>query len=246
MSSGFRDQCLRFLRWLTTTRGWISTAGLIGVIVLGVFGALHLQNSFTTLSNPRALISFVEGFGIAAPIVFISLVAIQVLVSPVPGQIFAIAGGFLFGTIYGTLYSMVGLILGSYIAFMLSRRFGRGFVSRVVGDDRLERFDQLIGDRAVGILFIAFLVPGLPDDVLCFVGGVTNIKTRQFLLVSIFGRLPSYLLISFLGHELYEANYVSAIMIAFILIAIGIVSYRYRDVILRRVRSGIIRPNQRD
>lgn len=71
--------------------------------------------------SPEAIRGLLTGFGIWAPLIFIGLQALQVVISPIPGEATGVLGGFLFGTWIGALYSTLGLMLGSALAFGLSR-----------------------------------------------------------------------------------------------------------------------------
>jgi uncharacterized membrane protein YdjX (TVP38/TMEM64 family) len=53
-----------------------------------------------------------ERIGILAPLAFVALQIVQVILAPIPGQTLAGGGGYLFGTLWGTVYSMIGVVLG--------------------------------------------------------------------------------------------------------------------------------------
>lgn len=211
------------LRWLAV------------LVALFAVGAFALDRYAPALSDPAALRAYVEGFGIWAPVVFVCLQAAQVVVAPVPGQVVVLLGGYLFGTVAGVTYSLVGATLGSAVAFWLARRYGRRYVERVVTESTLARFDRLTRNNAVPALFVAFLVPGLPDDVLCFVGGLTEVPIRRLVAVAALGRLPSFLLVSVIGGELAGGRVAVAVVLAAALVAVAGLSYLLRDRLLGRL-----------
>ncbi|AQL42289.1 hypothetical protein BV210_05980 [Halorientalis sp. IM1011] len=185
-------------------RRFVAAAALLVLAVAGLW--LFVREYLPILTDSGALRRFVEEWGVFAPVVFVAVQAIQVVVAPIPGQVTAFASGYLFGSVLGTVYSMVGVTIGSAIAFWLSRRYGRPFVASVVRDDLLARFDGFVDEAGTVSLFLIFLVPGLPDDVLCFVGGLTDIDLWKLVTISFLGRLPAYVLVNVSGSGLAEEN----------------------------------------
>jgi uncharacterized membrane protein YdjX (TVP38/TMEM64 family) len=104
-----------------------------------------------------------------------------------------------------------------------------------VTESTLARFDRLTRNNAVPALFVAFLVPGLPDDVLCFVGGLTEVPIRRLVAVAALGRLPSFLLVSVIGGELAGGRVAVAVVLAAALVAVAGLSYLLRDRLLGRL-----------
>ena len=154
-----------------------------GLAVAGVLLGPHLA----FLTDARAVRTFVRGYGVWAPVVLIALQAVQVVAAPVPGQVLAVVAGYLFGAWWGTLYNMIGITIGSTVAFWLSRRYGRAYVEDIVHEGALERFDAIGDDYARPALFFLFLIPGLPDDVICFAGGLTDIPLWQLVVLAVVG-----------------------------------------------------------
>jgi uncharacterized membrane protein YdjX (TVP38/TMEM64 family) len=203
------------------------------VAVAGLLVATTLvRPHLSLLTDATALQAFVDRFGPWAPLVVIALQAAQVVLAPVPGQFLAVVAGYLFGPWWGTVYNMVGITIGSTAAFWLSRRFGRSYVEGVVDADALARFDAVGDDYARPALFVAFLVPGLPDDVLCFAGGLTTVPLWQLVVIAVVGRTPAFFLANVLGGFLGSDRIGAALAFAALLVAASAVGYRNRDRLL--------------
>lgn len=190
------------------------------------------------LVEPAALRAFVRSFGPLAPLAFVAVQALQVVVAPVPGHVVAFTGGYLFGTVAGTAYSLVGVTIGSYVAFALSRRFGRPFVERVLDPDLLASLDAALAERAEATLFVVFLVPGLPDDVVCFVGGLTPVPIRRLVVVALVGRSVGFFVANLAGARLAQARPLEAVALAVLLALASLVGFLKRDALLRRLGAG--------
>ncbi|MDX2776583.1 TVP38/TMEM64 family protein [Streptomyces caniscabiei] len=165
----------------------------------------------------------IESAGIFGPLIFIFMQIIQVVVAPVPGQVAGLIGGYLFGPYLGVLYSIIGATIGFAFVFAVSRKFGRPLVERFFDKKHIEKFDFITKKNGGMALFLIFLLPAFPDDLICYLAGLTKIPIRTLILISIAGRLPGYLLLSFTGNGLTFGNANMIISIATgVLIILGL------------------------
>src|SRR5512135_1354584 len=104
--------------------------------------------------NRERVNTFVRSFGSYAPLVFIGLQILQVLVAPIPGEFTGFLGRYLFGIVPGLIYSTVGLSLGSLFAFLISRRLGISFVRRFMGRELMKKFESFIERQGAFLTFI--------------------------------------------------------------------------------------------
>jgi uncharacterized membrane protein YdjX (TVP38/TMEM64 family) len=180
------------------------------------------------LYDVTAMRQAVESVGPWGPVAFVALQAVQVVVAPIPGSLTAVAGGYLFGW-WGLAFSLVGVTIGSAVAFWLARRFGRPYVERIADTAALERFDAVLGETGDVGVFVVFLVPGLPDDVVCFLAGLTPIRLRRLVGISLVARFPGFLLANSLGTSLATRALPEALVVLAVLVASSVLGYRYRD-----------------
>lgn len=205
---------------------------LLGSILL-IGGVALLRQHLTFLFDAVAVRTFVRGFGMWAPVVLVVLQALQVVLAPIPGQVLAAVAGYLFGPWWGTLYNMIGITIGSTVAFWLSRRFGRAYAERMIADETLETFDAFVARHGLLSLFILFLVPGLPDDALCFVGGLTPIPLWKLVLIAIIGRAPAFFLVNVFGHLIANGDVYEAMALLALIVGLSILGYLNRDHVTR-------------
>ncbi|SEK48605.1 TVP38/TMEM64 family protein [Haloferax larsenii] len=209
------------------------TLVLVSVLVAAaVVGGSLVVERVPILADPRALRAWLLDFGPLAPLAFVGVQILQILVAPIPGQALGFASGYLFGAALGTLYSMIGIVVGTALAVALSRHFGRPYVERVVATDTLDRFDGLVANHGLAVLFLFFLVPGLPDDALCFVAGLTDIPVRRIVAVAAVGRLPGFLLVNIAGSAAADANGPLLAVAIGLLAAASVFGYLYRTQLL--------------
>jgi len=208
---------------------------VLALLFVGV--AVLLRRHVVFLTDADAARAYVRGFGVWAPLVLIALQAIQIVLAPIPGQVLGAVGGYLFGPWLGTLYNMIGITIGSTAAFWLSRRFGRTYVERMIDADALATFDTFVERRGLLSLFVLFLIPGLPDDVLCFVGGLTPIPIRKLVVVAIVGRTPAFFLVNVVG-DLFATGDVGAAVGLLVLVGgLSLLGYLNRERIVRALEG---------
>jgi uncharacterized membrane protein YdjX (TVP38/TMEM64 family) len=163
---------------------------------------------FTSL---RRLEDWVQASGPVAPLVFVAIQVFQVVIFVLPGEVAQIAGGYLFGTWHGTLYSVVGLAIGSGVDFFLARVLGVPFVNALFSSEKVEKLRATLGSPgAKVILFLLFLIPGIPKDALCYVSGLSTLRFRFFIIASMAGRLPGIIGSSLIGSSAADQRWALA------------------------------------
>jgi uncharacterized membrane protein YdjX (TVP38/TMEM64 family) len=128
---------------------------------------------------------------------------------------------------------MIGITIGSTTAFWLSRRYGRAYVEHMIHEDALAEFDSVSDNYVRATLFLFFLVPGLPDDMLCFAGGLTKVPLWQLVVIAVAGRAPAFLLVNVVGGLLGEGQFVAAAALTLVIVVISALGYLNRDRLIR-------------
>ncbi len=189
------------------------------------------------LRDQERIRAWLAGFGLLAPLVSILLNAAQVLLAPVPGQIISLANGYLFGVFWGTVYSMVGLAIGSALAMGIGRWLGRPAVERLVSPDALARWDGVAARRGPLFFFLVFLLPLLPDDVTCFVVGLSPLSIPYVLVLATLGRLPGLVAGSWLGQHAASLSPGGWALLVGATVALALLVLRYQN----RIEAALLR-----
>ena len=175
---------------------------------------------FATLDT---LQSFLLQFGIWTPLVFFLLQLLQIIIAPIPGGTVGLVGGALFGTVGGFLISAAGTAIGSIIVFILAKRFGRPFVVKFVSAELIEKYDHIKESRLNTVLFLIFLFPLFPDDMLCFIAGLSTMPLKTFIIIVLLARTPSVFINNMIGAGIMNDNptqFIIAVSIYAVLIAV--------------------------
>jgi uncharacterized membrane protein YdjX (TVP38/TMEM64 family) len=115
----------------------------------------------------------VAAWGWLAPLVFIGLQALQVIVSPFPGEITGPVGGALFGTMWGLVYSTVGLTIGTLTCFGLGRFWGEPLIRPWLSEHNWSRMNFIVEAEGAILCFILYLIPGFPKDIISYLFGIS-------------------------------------------------------------------------
>ena len=215
-----------------------AVAVLVGYVLFAALLAVGVPRLFPWLADPETVRTTIRATGPLAPLTFLAIQALQVLVAPIPGQLLGFVAGYLFGVVLGTILSVAGATIGGYIAFVIARRYGRPIVERLVTPDAIALFDAVSADHGRLVLFLFFLVPGLPDDAICFLAGVSDIDTRSFLVASVVGRTPGYFLVALAGAQVAEARTTEAVALLVALAVLSTLGYLGRRRLTRRYEDG--------
>jgi len=213
---------------------WAGIVGLTGLFALVIYEyhsqlwllSVRLWNLF---ESHHRLKEFISSFGVYSPLAFILLQVIQVVVAPIPGGAIEFLGGYLFGVWAGMLYSMIGLILGSWLAFSIARIFEKWAVEKFVSPKTMKKFDYLIGHEGLILSFLLFLIPGFPKDALCYILGLTPMHLGIFLIISTIGRIPGTLMATLQGAKAFEHQYKLFLVLSGISALVILVFYIYHE-----------------
>ena len=180
-------------------------------------------------------------WGALAPVIFIGLQALQVIIAPIPGELTGILGGYVFGEWIGLFYSTIGLTLGSVVAFAVGRWLGAHYVQRLVSPDVWRRLGFIVEAEGVILCFVIFLIPGLPKDMACYLFGLSPMPFWVFAVVSTLGRIPGTWILSAQGAHTASGDYVEVILLTALVVALALPLYYYRNRLVEWFRGNQIR-----
>ena len=149
------------------------------------------------IDSVEDLRNYVASFGYLAVVIYIVVNVLQVVLLPIPGFVSIGTGVALFGAFRTSIYSLLGILTGSFIAFFIGRVLGYRVVSWIVGKDNLDKWLKKVKNKDKIVLTFMFLFPFFPDDMLCFIAGLSSMSTGYFIVMIIFCRTISVFLSSY-------------------------------------------------
>ena len=196
-------------------------------IFLDYFGILQ------TFSSVHELKEFILSTKEKGVIIYILIQCSQVIFMPIPAAVICIVGSLIYGPLLSGIYCSIGVLIGSYISFLLGKTFGYRIVSWIVGKDNTEKYSEIIRRRGPVFLVLAFLLPMFPDDILCLIAGITKMKFSTFFWITLITRPIGVLCMSYFSSgELIPFSgwgiYVWGIISVFAII-LSVFIYKYQE-----------------
>lgn len=186
-------------------------AGLavLAVMVLLYVGPLHDLAVQTTkfLMDKEGAREYFQSHQPYSALYFIGLSILQVVLAPIPGELSSFLGGVVFGWLPGFIYGSVGLTIGSLINVTLGRIFERVFLEKIIPARMLDNFESRVERYGLLTVFILFVFPGAPKDIMCYLFGLSRISILKFIIVSSIARMPGTLVLSLQGAKVFEGDW---------------------------------------
>ena len=187
--------------------------------------------------SPRKIKAYILSFKAFGPIIFIILYSLKTLLFMFPVAIFAIISGSLFGFWVGFLYSMIGAFLSATIAFSIGRYLARDFVKKYFS----ERIKTLKKSKIKGFSVVLYLrlIAIIPYDAFGYVVGVTKITYRDFILGTMLGITPEFLIYAYLGNLgiKHDVSLKEKIIFSLALIIIALMIHIIKTIIIKRMKK---------
>jgi len=224
-----------------------AVGGTLAAVVVGWGAWLLLKESgvcqlIARLSTDEAFLKqTLEDLGIWAPLIFIGFQALQVIISPIPGEPVGILGGYLFGVWGGFFYSMIGLTLGSLTCFAIGRWLGVHFVRKLVNPRAWQRIGFIVESEGAIICAVIFAIPGLPKDMTCYLFGVSTIPFWVFAVVSTIARAPHTWVLSKQGAQAASGDYLELLLLTAIVLLVVLPAYYHRNRLTEWLRGKAVR-----
>jgi uncharacterized membrane protein YdjX (TVP38/TMEM64 family) len=233
------DSTRRGGRFLSDRARWVLVAFAVGGVLAAIVWLVVTESPIVRVivrmySDKHFLKDTVAAWGWMAPLVFIAIQALQVVISPIPGEMTGPVGGALFGTLWGAVYSTIGLTLGTLMCFAIGRKWGEPLVRPWLSEHHWNRMNFILEAEGAILCFILYVIPGFPKDIISYLFGISPMPFWLFALVSTVARIPGTVISSYFGANVAEHKYIYAIVFIAIIAALCLPLYYYRDRIVRR------------
>lgn len=228
-----KDNNQQYLR----RKKWLSGISIAVMVVLAGFATWFLWNWLASFSD-EGFREYIQSFGAAGWIVLLVLQIAQVFIALIPGEILETGAGYAFGPLWGTVICYAGVIIASALVFWLVRRFGVKLVEVFMDREKINELSFLREDKKRNTLvFLLFLIPGTPKDLLTYFVGLTDMRFATFMVISLVARIPSVLSSTIGGDLLGKGNIWGAVWLYGITAVVSIAGVIVYNAILRRKKT---------
>ncbi len=158
-------------------------AVILIALALILLYVLNVTGVMSTIKSVEELRAYIESMGSWMPVVYVALQFLQVVILPIPAVLSITVGVLLFGPLKAAILSFIGILAGSVVAFFIGRVLGYKVAAWLVGKENLDKAIRSVKGKDRAVLTFMFLFPFFPDDILCFVAGLSSMSKRFFLIM---------------------------------------------------------------
>ena len=210
-------------------RGKILIWALAIAILGGSVWALYATGFFQAAGSPETLGEYIVRCAPWSHLAYFGIQLVSVVVAPIPSNLTAAAGAYLFGLWPSFLLTWGAVALGSAIVFILARVLGQKFAGQFVGEKLSERYLDVIRRKRDVFLLLAFLFPFFPDDLLCILAGLTDISFKRFFLLVVIARPWGLLAACMVGSATVSIPWWGMVLMGAAGLAVFLLAMRYGD-----------------
>jgi membrane protein YqaA with SNARE-associated domain len=147
------------------------------------------------------LLAFMASYGYIA--VFI-LIFTESFIQPIPPDPFILGATGMGLNLHTTvMVSLVATILGAMVGYFLGNRLGQPIFVKLFGHKILEKGERMLAKWAsIGIVICAFTP--IPFKAATWLAGMMDMPFVKFIVASVVGRVPRFLLMAYVGERLFS------------------------------------------
>ena len=179
------------------------------------------------------LVERLQSAGPAGVFILLGMQFLQVVVAFIPGEVVQLAAGLMYGPILGALIILFGCLFSSAVIYQLVHMLGAPFVQGMVSTEHLEKFRTFeTSGKLDAVVFILFLIPGLPKDVFTYVVPLTDMDIKRFLTLTTIGRIPGVVASTYVASAMARGDITSSVIVSVIVVAVAICAFVFREKIM--------------
>lgn len=210
-------------------------------IIITVGLTVYYMPSLMTLTTNEGRIAFeqkLESLGMWKYVAFVAIQIVQVVFAFIPGEPIELIGGALFGWAMGFLLCSIGALFGTVLVFYLVKWLGKPFMNVIIPEKETKKFKFLNDERRLKLtVFILYIIPGTPKDVLTYCAPLTPIKPLEFFLITLFARIPSIITSTIIGSSATQGNWFVTALVTAITAVLGITGIWYSNKISKKSQN---------
>lgn len=152
--------------------------------------------------EPKEFQTWISQKGAIAPVIFVTILSLSIIITQIPNIPIALAGGAIFGPTTGTILLLISGIIGSTICFMIGRYFKEYILSKI--GPEYEFLKTASTKKIAWIIFTTRLIPFMPFDIISYASGITSIKFRHYFTATLIGIIPMTIIFAKTGNMLIK------------------------------------------
>ena len=224
-------------RWARLTKADVfKLVGLGAFFILMIAVCILIWPVVMELTEPGGLERVTEQVRNAGPagvLILLGFQFLQIVVAFIPGEVVQVAAGMMYGTWGGAAIVLAGCVISSAFIYFVVSKLGAPFVQAMIPEkwmNKLRDFDE--SDKLDVMVFVLFLIPGLPTDVFTYLVPLTGMRMRDFVLLSNIGRIPGVVMSTMAANGLMQGNWIQSVALFVACAAIAVVAILFHEKIM--------------
>lgn len=205
---------------------------LLLVLIVGIpaYIAVYHADFISQFKSLESVNAYLERYKAASMLAYLGIQIMQIIICIIPGQAMQFAAGYVFSFWPGYLLSILGAAIGTVMTFYLARILGRDALHLIFDEEKIAKFvNKLNSKRAFIAVFVIFLIPGLPKDLFTYAAGVSEMKLKVFLIISLIGRTPGMMCSIMIGSMFNNGSYFGIIILSIIVTILCILGVKKHE-----------------
>lgn len=207
--------------------------GLIAFMVITIVICVALWPMLSQVFSEGGVDRVIQQIRDAGPwgvAVLLGLQFLQVVVAFIPGEVVQMAAGILYGPWLGTLLILIGCVISSSFIYKIVHSLGQPFVSAMVPTKYLDKFHAFEqSGKLNSIVFILFLIPGMPKDTFTYLVPLTEMPMKTYLIITTVARIPGVLMSTYAASGLLNGSVTESIVIFVVVAIVAGVAVLFKD-----------------
>lgn len=170
----------------------------LAILLLCLAVCYWLLNPQVNILTPEGFRQTVKNLGLLGPFVYIGILALSVVISPIPSAPLAVIAGTIWGAVLAGVYSIIGGFIGGLIAYFLGRTLGRSAIKALTG--KIIYFSKNKGETYLSwLIFITRMLPIFSFDLISYAAGIAGLSFPKYAIATFLGMIPSTFLLTYMG-----------------------------------------------
>ena len=178
----------------------------------------------------EAFSQWVQNLGFKGVLILFGIQVLQIVVAIIPGGPIELIAGAAYGAWAGSAIMVTGCVFSSTLIFFMVRKFGLPLLRRFFGEKDISSW-MIINDpkKTARVVFILFLIPGTPKDLLTWLTPLTSLSLPLFVVLSTLARIPAILTTAIVGDSMIQGNWILSVSLFLAIAVIGFLGMYFRD-----------------
>ncbi|WP_408009780.1 TVP38/TMEM64 family protein [Pseudalkalibacillus sp. A8] len=161
---------------------------------------IYYFTKFVALTDAYGIENVLRAYEPSAKLIFFLICLAQPIILPIPEAVTIGAGSAVFGPLSASILGFLGTVSGIISMFFIARYGGQKLISKLVKEKHLNKYKVYVGKNETAILIFLFIIPILPDEIICVGAGIGAVTFRKFFIIASIAKFLTSTLLAYSVH----------------------------------------------